>query len=85
MRPLRLPIALTVLATQLVLAAPALAGDDGEGLIGETDDKIITFFALGVLLFFTAVVFLGTFIQSALEHRKHEREDARKRARTSGW
>ena len=84
MVPRRLPIALFVLATQLVLAAPALAGDDGEGLIGETDDKIITFFALGVLLFFTAVIFLGTYIQTALEHRKHAREAARKRSRT-GW
>ena len=84
MVPRRLQIALLVLATQLVLAAPALAGDDGEGLIGETDDKIITFFAFGVLLFFTAVIFLGTFIQTALEHRKHAREEARKRGRT-GW
>jgi hypothetical protein len=84
MRLRRWQIAVTVLATQLVLAAPALAGDDGEGLIGETDDKIITFFALGVLLFFTAVVFLGTFIQTALEHRKHAREEARARGR-DGW
>jgi hypothetical protein len=84
MRLRRWQIALTVLAAQLALAAPALAGDDGEGLIGETDDKIITFFAFGVLLFFTAVVFLGTFIQSALEHRKHARDEARARGRT-GW
>jgi hypothetical protein len=84
MRLRRWQIALTVLATQLLLAAPALAGDDGEGLAGETDDKIITFFAFGVLLFFTAVVILGTFIQTALEHRKHAREEARARGRT-GW
>jgi hypothetical protein len=84
MRPRTWQIALAVLATQLLLAAPALAGDDGEGLAGETDDKIITFFAFGVLLFFTAVVILGTFIQTALEHRKHAREEARARGRT-GW
>ena len=72
------------LAINLYLAAPALASDDGEGLAGELNDKIITFFAFGVLLFFTAVVFIGTFIQTALEHRKHAREEARARGR-SGW
>ena len=46
----RLPLGAFALATQLYLAAPALAADDGEGLAGETDDKIITFFALGVLV-----------------------------------
>ena len=84
MRPRRLQIALAVLASQLVLAAPALAGDDGEGLAGELNDKIITFFSFGVLLFFTLVIILGTMIQSSLEHRKHAREEARKRSR-SGW
>jgi hypothetical protein len=73
-----------VLATQLYLAAPVLAADDGEGLIGETDDKIITFFALGVLLFFTLVVILGTIIQSSLDKRKSARMEAHKRGR-SGW
>ena len=80
----RLQLGAFALATQLYLAAPALASDDGEGLAGETDDKVITFFALGVLLFFTLVVILGTMIQGSLEHRKHAREDARKRGRT-GW
>ena len=84
MRLRRWQIALTVLATQLLLAAPALAGDDGEGLIGETDDKIITFFALGVLLFFTIVVILGTIIQSSLDKRKAARMEAHRRGR-SGW
>jgi hypothetical protein len=76
--------ALTVLATQLVLAVPALAADDGEGLAGETDDKIITFFALGLVLFFTLVVILGTLIQNALEKRKYARMEAHKRSRV-GW
>ena len=26
----------------LALAAPALAGDNGEGFLGETDDKVVT-------------------------------------------
>ena len=72
------------IATQLVLAAPVLAADDGEGLAGETNDKIITFFALGVLLFFTLVIVLGSVIQGALQKRKDARMEAHKRGR-HGW
>ena len=71
----------------LLLAGPALAAegnDNGEGLVGETDDKIITFFSLGVVVFFTAIVVIGTLIQSALEKRKEARKAAHLRSRT-GW
>lgn len=71
----------------LLLAGPALAAegnDNGEGLVGETNDKIITFFSLGVVLFFTVVVILGSAIQGRLEKRKDARKAARLRAR-SGW
>jgi hypothetical protein len=81
----RLLLGAFVLATQLYLVAPALAeSDDGEGLAGETNDKLVTFFALGVLLFFTVVIILGTLIQSSLDRRKHARMEAHKRGR-SGW
>jgi hypothetical protein len=72
------------LVINLFLAVPALATDDGEGLAGETTDKIITFFALGVLLFFTLVVILGTIIQGSLDKRRYAKLEARKRRRT-GW
>ena len=36
---MRLIAPIAVLVTSLVLAAPAMAGDNGEGLLGETDDK----------------------------------------------
>jgi hypothetical protein len=83
---LRRTVTLTAfaIATQLYLALPALAADDGEGLAGETNDKIITFFALGVLLFFTLVIILGTVIQSAMDKRRYAKLEARKRERT-GW
>jgi hypothetical protein len=80
----RLILGAFALATQLLLAAPALGADDGEGLAGETNDKIITFFSLGVLLFFTLVIILGTVIQSSLDKRKSARMEAHKRGR-SGW
>ena len=85
MFPRRITIAAGLLVAQLVLAAPALAADDGEGLVGETDDKIVTFFALGLVVFFTLVVIVGTLIQSRLEHRKYAKLEARKRARSAGW
>jgi hypothetical protein len=84
MIPRRLTLAAFALATQLYLAAPALAADDGEGLAGETNDKVITFFSLGVLLFFTVVIILGTVIQGRLDRRKTAKLEARRRGRT-GW
>jgi hypothetical protein len=68
----------------LALAAPAFAGDNGEGLAGETDDKYVTLFSLGVVVFFVVVVIVGTVIQSALERRKEQKKAAKLRQRT-GW
>jgi hypothetical protein len=79
---LRLPLATVVF--WLALAAPALAGDNGEGLYGETDDKVITFFSLGLVVFFTLVVILGSVIQHRLEKRRYEREALELRRRV-GW
>lgn len=67
-----------------VTAVSAFAAYDGEGLLGETDDKLVTFFSLGVLIFFVLVVTLGSVIQAALERRKDEKQSARMRQRT-GW
>jgi len=72
------------LVLSVALAAPAFANDNGEGLVGETDDRIITFFSFGVILFFFAVVCLGSFIQGRLEKRKDERKAAELRSRI-GW
>ena len=73
-----------LLLTPLLTAAPAFAADNGEGLVGETDDKIITFFSLGVVLFFTLVIIVGAAIQGKLEKRKDRRKAAKLRTR-SGW
>jgi hypothetical protein len=68
----------------LVPAATAWAHDNGEGLLGETDDKIVTFFSLGVVLFFALVVVIGASIQSHLEKRK-EAQKALDLRRRVGW
>ena len=75
---------LTTLFSLLLLAAPALAHDNGEGLVGETDDKIITFFSLGVVAFFIFVVCFGSWLQGRLEKRKDARKAAELQQRI-GW
>jgi len=73
-----------VLAAWLVPAATAYAGDNGEGLWGETDDKVVTFFSLGVVVFFTVFVIVASWIQGTLERRKQERKAVELRKRV-GW
>jgi hypothetical protein len=75
---------LLVLATWLLLAAPAFASDNGEGLLGETDDRIVTFFCLGVIVFFAVLVWLLSALQAALERRKEARKATELRKRV-GW
>jgi K+-transporting ATPase A subunit len=62
------------LTAGLLYAVPALAHDNGEGLVGETDDKIITFFSLGVVVFFAVLVSVLSWLQSTLEKRKQQRK-----------
>jgi hypothetical protein len=73
-----------VLAAWLVPAASAHAGDNGEGLWGETDDRIITFFCLGLVIFFTVFVIVASWIQGALDRRKQQRKAVELRKRV-GW
>jgi hypothetical protein len=75
------------LTSLLLLAGPALASDgvdNGEGLVGETDDKIVTFFSLGLVLFFTIFVIVMSVLQGWLDKRKEARKAAHLRSRT-GW
>jgi hypothetical protein len=60
------------------------AADNGEGLVGETDDRIITFFSLGVVAFFAILVALLSALQARLDRRKNERKAAELRKRV-GW
>ena len=81
-----LTVGLSVVLT-LALTVPAAAtdaSDNGEGIVGETDDKIITFFSLGLVIFFTLVVILFSLLQGHLEKRKEQRKAAELRRRV-GW
>jgi hypothetical protein len=73
-----------VLALWLVPAATAVAGDNGEGLWGETDDRIVTFFSLGVVIFFAVFVAVASWIQAVLDRRKEQRKAVELRTRV-GW
>jgi hypothetical protein len=73
-----------VLAAWLIPAATAFAGDNGEGLYGETDDKIVTFFSLGVVIFFAVFVVVASWLQALLDKRKEQRKAVELRKRV-GW
>ena len=63
----------SALAFSLLLAAPALAADGGEGLYGKTNDKVITNFGYGLMIFFTLLVVLLSLGQALLERRKRSK------------
>ena len=74
-----------LVAAAVSLGAPALASAKaGEGLAGELNDKVITFFSLGVLLFFVLTIVVGTLIQTRLEKKKDAEKKAKMRQRV-GW
>ena len=82
-----LPVSLAIL---LVLAPAALAHDGGEGLWGETNDKVITNAGFILIAFFPLLVFCLSMLQWKLDKRKDARKsDAKaRRARADmrgGW
>jgi hypothetical protein len=49
---------------------PAALAADGVGLWGRTDDKVITYWGFGVIVFFAVLVTVLSLIQIRLESRK---------------
>jgi putative copper export protein len=70
----RLLAPLLVAGTMLVLAPAAMAAD-GVGTYGRTDDKVVTFFAFGLIAFFAILVTVLSLIQIRLENRKQRRTE----------
>ena len=77
-------IAVSVL---LVMAAPVLAHDSGEGWYGETNDRVVTNAGFILIIFFPLFVFLMSLLQWRLEKRKDLRKAAAKRRAqdAGGW
>ena len=61
--------AAALLAVFLGVVSPAF-GADGVGLWGRTDDKVVTYWGFGLLIFFTVLVVVLSLIQIRLESRK---------------
>lgn len=58
----------------MALASTALAGDGGQGWYGPANDKVVTFFGLGLVVLFPLIALIGTLIQSRLEKNADERK-----------
>jgi hypothetical protein len=78
-----LAISLATVLVSLLLAASALA-ENGEGLYGETDDRVVTAFGLGLVLLFTFMVIVFSWLQGRGDKRKDEKKAAQARQR-AGW
>ena len=87
----RVPLALALaLTTALVLAPGAIAHDGGEGLWGETNDKVVTNAGFILIAFFPLFIFLMSLLQHTLDARKARRKAGRKAlaredAARGGW
>ena len=83
-----LSVALLALTAPVALASEG--HDGGEGLWGETNDKVITNAGFILIAFFPLFVLVASLIQIALDRRKERRKAAEKarRARADlrgGW
>jgi hypothetical protein len=86
--PVRRLIALTTttLVSLLMLAPAALAHDGGEGLYGQTNDKVTTAAGFILILFFPTFIFVASMIQGRLEKRKDAHKAAAKaRSKSAEW
>ncbi len=83
-------LSLALLAAMAPLALASEGHDGGEGLWGETDDKVITNAGFFLIAFFPLFVFAMSMLQGRLDKRKERRKAAEKarRARADlrgGW
>jgi hypothetical protein len=83
----RLLFSLTTTLLLLLAFAPlALAEDGGEGIYGETNDKVVTNVGFIVIAFFPVLILVLSLIQWRLEKRKDMRLAAkRRRAQAPEW
>jgi hypothetical protein len=66
------------LLAPLVLAPAASAANDGRGIYGATNDKVVTNAGFIVIIFFPTFIFVASMIQRHLEKRKDARKAAQK-------
>ena len=83
-------LTLSLLALTAPVALAAEGHDGGEGLWGETNDKVITNAGFILIAFFPLFIFTMSMIQGTLDKRKDRRKaaDKARRARADqrgGW
>jgi hypothetical protein len=83
-------LTLSILALTAPIALASEGHDGGEGLWGETNDKVITNAGFILIAFFPVFVLLASLLQWQLDKRKERRKAAEKarRARADmrgGW
>ncbi len=71
-------LSLVLLAATAPIAFAAEGHDGGEGLWGETDDKVITNAGFFLIAFFPLFVFAMSMLQGHLDKRKERRKAAEK-------
>jgi hypothetical protein len=59
----------------LLVLTPAAGAADGVGIYGRTDDKVVTWFAFGLIAFFAIFVTVLSLIQIRLDNRKERRKE----------
>lgn len=80
-RARRLVAIFSLMLGALLVSAPGAMAADGVGLWGRTDDKVVTFFAFGVMIFFTVLVIVASLVQGRLEGRKERMREELERLR----
>ena len=71
-------LTLTLIALTAPAALAAEGHDGGEGLWGETDDKVITNAGFFLIAFFPLFIFVMSMVQGGLDKRKDRRKAAAK-------
>jgi cytochrome oxidase assembly protein ShyY1 len=65
------------------VALAASGHDGGEGLVGETNDKIVTNWGFAIIAFFPLFILFASLLQWQLDKRKQRRMDAAKARRAN--
>lgn len=89
-RLLTAAVSLSLALSLALVPAASASPNDGTGLWGPTDDKVITYTGLILVVFFPLFIFVASMILKALEKRKDARKAAAKAAKSSahlsgGW
>ena len=75
---------LAAITTLVLLTPAALAHDGGQGLYGETNDKVVTNAGFLLIIFFPLFILVMSLAQSRLDKRKEARKAAHKAQESTG-